>query len=357
MQTDARAPRRQGRSRLALVLVLTALGVAGWGSYLLWFRPAPEARGRIDDPHAGKGSSSSVDGPSGGPRAATGPQAAPPPPARREPATLDTLYARAGDAVRAGRPIVVTVHVCLCDNRQGIAPVSASLGDGDTPRTNLYWGAMFGLKTFFKQSRAWELLIESQRRDGDPDGMLEQAVFRHRVPAASRWPGVPAAQQVEMLLVARAWRGMPMENALGAFAADALGSAAWTVALPDGRTIDAGGAGHVVGFVGHNSLMNAAVRETNLFAAVNSPVASPPVGWFVLACKSDAYFTPHLARPHAVRLLATRQFMAPEAYTLAALLEAFAERQSAATLRDRAARAYARYQKITQAAALGVFVN
>jgi hypothetical protein len=42
---------------------------------------------------------------------------------------------------------VVHVFVALADNQhQGIVPVPAKLGNGDSPLTNLYWGATFGVK-------------------------------------------------------------------------------------------------------------------------------------------------------------------------------------------------------------------
>jgi hypothetical protein len=48
-----------------------------------------------------------------------------------------------------------TIHVIVawCDNEyQGIVPVPKHLGDGDNPATNLYWGATYGVKNFFKRS-------------------------------------------------------------------------------------------------------------------------------------------------------------------------------------------------------------
>jgi len=46
-----------------------------------------------------------------------------------------------------------TIHtyVALCDNQfQGIVPVPKNLGNGKDTRQNLYWGAMYGVKSFFK---------------------------------------------------------------------------------------------------------------------------------------------------------------------------------------------------------------
>ena len=47
----------------------------------------------------------------------------------------------------------IHVYVALCDNKnQGIVPVSKTLGNGQNPTTNLYWGAAYGIRTFFDRS-------------------------------------------------------------------------------------------------------------------------------------------------------------------------------------------------------------
>lgn len=49
---------------------------------------------------------------------------------------------------------VIHVFVALADNvNQGIVPVSATVGNGDNAKTNLYWGAAFGIRTFFSRNR------------------------------------------------------------------------------------------------------------------------------------------------------------------------------------------------------------
>src|SRR5262249_55809842 len=56
---------------------------------------------------------------------------------------------------------LIHVLVALCDNeRQGIVPVPARIGDGDDPANNLYWGARFGVKTFFKRANDWKSIAE-----------------------------------------------------------------------------------------------------------------------------------------------------------------------------------------------------
>ena len=89
---------------------------------------------------------------------------------------------------------VIHVFVVLCDNvNQGIVPVSASLGNGDNPATNLYWGAAFGVKTFFSKNKDWELVSETQNPSA---AILDRLIFKKKnadVEAAAR----PQVQRME----------------------------------------------------------------------------------------------------------------------------------------------------------------
>src|SRR5271156_5534262 len=79
----------------------------------------------------------------------------------------------------AQQPVrVVHVFVALADNQhQGIVPVPAKLGNGDAPASNLYWGAAFGVKSYFRASSDWMLLSSAP---GPEPAILERCVFRHR---------------------------------------------------------------------------------------------------------------------------------------------------------------------------------
>src|SRR5215510_767510 len=73
---------------------------------------------------------------------------------------------------------VIHVFVALADNvNQGIVPVSATLGNGDNATTNLYWGAAFGVRTFFTRNKDWELISVVPNPSAR---ILERCVFKHR---------------------------------------------------------------------------------------------------------------------------------------------------------------------------------
>jgi len=234
----------------------------------------------------------------------------------------------------AGRPLVVHVVVALCDNQhQGIVPVPKALGNGQDPKSNLYWGARYGLKTFLVRDAGWRPVPCDA---GLPEGMLERLVLTRQI---ARPGGATAAAY----LVAEAWDGRRIREAIGRFLEMAGGFRVqtWRVRY-GGRAVAfrGGGAAHVVAFVGHNGLMEFAAPEQP------KPVAeAPPRSAIVLACKSQPYFDGLLRGAGASRLLLTTGFMAPEAYALNAALKSWLGGATAAQCREAAAQAYHRYQK------------
>ena len=73
---------------------------------------------------------------------------------------------------------VIHVVVALCDNQyQGIVKVPAGIGNGQDARTNLYWGAGYGVKTHFNRSEEWIAQPASQATDTH---ILERAVWKHK---------------------------------------------------------------------------------------------------------------------------------------------------------------------------------
>jgi hypothetical protein len=229
---------------------------------------------------------------------------------------------------------VVHVYVALCDNKnQGIVKVSESLGNGQKPAVNLYWGAMYGVKTFFSKSPQWTAV--ASRTPAASPAVLERVVFRSK-----------AAPTV--IVVADAYDGAKMREALTDFLSAASGRGIVEVDA-GGTAVQAGGLSDLVAFVGHNGLMDMQLAETPERAGPN------PAGAVVLACKSRAYFLEPLRKAGCPALVTTTQLMAPEAYTLDAIIRSFAAGEAAETVARRAAAAYAAYQKCTVAAAEKMF--
>ncbi len=253
---------------------------------------------------------------------------------------LEAAAARRDADFESGAPMVAHVVVALCDNAsQGIVPVPAKLGDGDDPDSNLYWGAMYGVRGWFRRSRDWSSLPVNASKDSR---VLERALYRREI--------VRDGRRGELLLLAEAWQGKHIEGAIRNFLEINRGEHVETVMVGDSR-VDFGGASHVAVFVGHNGLMDFAAP-----ALPRSAVRAPAHASVVLACISDHYFSGLLAKD-SVPLLMTTGLMAPEAYTLDAALTSWFSGQSSLEVRHAAAGAYARYQKTSERAALRLFVT
>jgi len=245
--------------------------------------------------------------------------------------------ARAESAKQAREYKVVHVFVCLCDNEhQGIVKVSPSLGNGQDPKNNLYWGAMYGARTFFKRSPHWSII--QHNTPPKKKYILERVVFRSM--------GMGTA----VYIVADAYDGANMEEALSEFLSAAAGKSITEIDIKIIKKIQAGGYADMVCFVGHNGLM-----DIKLKSYPENKGAPNPDCAVVLACRSSSYFGEPLKKAKCKPLVTTTGLMAPEAYTLDAIIRSRTAGETAEATRKKAAEAYAKYQKIRESAALRLF--
>jgi len=77
----------------------------------------------------------------------------------------------------------------------------------------------------------------------------------------------------------------------------------------------------------------------------------------ILACASKSFFAPGLRPTGAQPLLWTTGLMAPEAYTLKAALDGWMAGESDEQIKQRAAEAYAKYQKLSVKSARRLFAS
>lgn len=233
---------------------------------------------------------------------------------------------------------VIHVFVALCDNmNQGIVPVSASLGNGDNPATNLYWGAAFGVKTFFSRSKDWELVAESQNPAA---GILARAIFKKR--------------DRDVFIVADAYRGKEISQAIWDFLEAASGKAGEELTVTRGArkfSFNTSGSSDLVAYVGHDGLMDFTLQSTPQVRDSRKRKA------IILACISKKYFAQPLERTGADPLLWTTNLMAPEAYILSAAIDGWLKQETGEQIRVRAAKAYNGYQNCGLKAASGLFAT
>lgn len=233
-----------------------------------------------------------------------------------------------------------TIHVtvALCDNKnQGIVPVPESLGNGEDPKNNLYWGAMYGVKTFFGGSDDWNMILCIKEPEG---AILERCVFKHRT--------------ANVYLVADAYKGIEIRKTVTDFLEYASGRKEKTVPVQsNGNSISlkVGGAANLVAYVGHDGLMD--------FQLETYPIKGDDAerDAIILACISKSFFLEPLRSAGANPVLWTTGLMAPEAYTLKSAIDGWILNESGEDIRLRAARAYDKYQDCGLNAARNLLVT
>lgn len=232
----------------------------------------------------------------------------------------------------------VHVFVALADNQhQGIVPVPAKLGNGEDAERNLYWGSAYGVKTFFTRSTDWARLTCVEKPEAE---ILERCVFKHRT--------------ANVYLVADAYRGVEIRQAILDFLDSASGDRAGTISVPTTAgavSTPIGGGANLVAYIGHDGLMDFQLPRIprNKNATHRDAV--------VLACASKQYFGAPVRSSGVYPLLWTTGLMAPEAYTLKSALDGWIAGESREQIRDRAAGAYDKYQKCGLHAAQRLLVS
>lgn len=229
---------------------------------------------------------------------------------------------------------LIHVFVALCDNKyQGIVPVPAGIGNGQQPRSNLYWGAGYGVHTYFSRSKDWQVIARetysiSVRKDSV---VLDRLLLRHR--------------RQGVYLLAEAFDGRNMKETITEFLGAAAGQLP-RVVKPEGRdSLYFGGNADLLAFVGHDGLMDFSLDQQFKGDTVNKRET------MILACYSKRFFGPHLQSTGAQPLLWTSGLMAPEAYTLYDAIDAWIARKPAKQIQQAAAKAYSTYQRCGMQAA------
>ena len=250
------------------------------------------------------------------------------------------VFSMLASVIPAQSQHVRTIHVfvALCDNEnQGIVPVPATLGKGTDPAHNLYWGALYGVKTYFSSSRFWRMISAIPNPQS---AIMERLIFKH--------------DSANVFLVADAWRGDKIKKTITDFLKASAGYSKDTLSVnlnAQQIKLPVGGAANLLAYAGHDGLMDFDISP------VPQKQDEKERETIVLACMSKNYFAPLFAITGAKPLLLTTGLMAPEAYTLAAALQGWIRNESAYEIRMRAARSYKKYQKCSLRAAQNLFSN
>ncbi|MCX8579250.1 hypothetical protein J3U35_07360 [Gilliamella sp. B2717] len=236
-------------------------------------------------------------------------------------------------------PKVIHVVVALCDNKyQGIAPVPAAIGNGQDPKNNLYWGAAYGFKTYFGKQKEWQVV---QINKPDDDKILEEIIYKHR--------------SKDVYLIAQAYNGKYIDDTIDDFIEYSAGKKQSSFTI-DNKKITAGGKADLVVYIGHNALMEWSwhkfLPDSWRWETLSNDAREQQKSRYaaVFACKSQKYFSKPLSRLGISPLILTMHLMAPEAYSVHAMIDAWLKGESKANIRLKVATAYSKYQKLNKPA-------
>ena len=272
----------------------------------------------------------------------------------RQNLSLDEWYTKTAKDIKEGKPLVISQYVAFCDNKyQGIVPVSKNLGNGNNTETNLYWGAGFGYRNFFKKDERWKL-VHSEKAGKIIAQLL---VFSRMVQPSGAWEKNGIKKPFNAYLIILGYKGKYIRKTVEDYLGALMGRSDFSLGLSNDKVIHGGSQSHLVAYAGHNYLMDLNDTGMRMIEKARKTSGKTAKAAMILACKSSQYFTPGICGKNVAVLVLTKDFMAPEAYTASAAYDAILYGQGQNSVLEGAVRAYARYQKISIRTAKRMFTN
>jgi hypothetical protein len=248
----------------------------------------------------------------------------------------DSSFTRLKKKVKFKKPLVVHALVPLCDNEhQGIVPVNKQLGDGMNLQTNLYWGAGYGVRSYFKKQLGWKMVHDSKPLN---EIVLQRVVFKKTY-----------SNGTQVYLVADGYRGDAMKKCLRDFLCSVSGIKNEMHMIDSTLLLPVYGYSDLLVFNGHDGLMDDTMKYYNNHDNRVRECA-------LIACYSYEFFERHLMHAHSYPIITTNGLLAPEAYALGALIDSWAMLQTGAEIRKSVANAYhSKHPSSSAGACLGLF--
>lgn len=239
--------------------------------------------------------------------------------------------------IRTQGHVTVTVHVCLAD--KGDSGVPKLMGDGSNPRQNLYWGARYGLETFFANDGDWKRVFED---NGDHKQIIRRTIFQKQAIPTTAWQdrGVTAPFNVYILM--NAWPSSEIAHAMQQPLRDALCEGVPTKISLAGGDLFFGSGSAMVGYVGRNYMLD---HYFDPVAPLASCRPSRQMGVFYACPRSAVVLHAPIVERGLYSVLFARTAIIPEGYLVDGLMNALMEGDLGDGFMTHAANQYARYQK------------
>lgn len=235
------------------------------------------------------------------------------------------IEANLKEKIATKQPLVVHIFVPLCDNEhQGIVPTTASLGNGFSLRSNLYWATTNGIKRYFKEKKQWQLL-QSIKNVYQDSVVLERVIFKRTYP-----------NQASVYIVADAYRGDKMLNTLNHFSRAMSNNYTNSILLPDSNRIEIHGGADLVVFNGHNGFLDFAPDTPTQY--YNTTKSQKDM--VAIACFANEYFEREALWAQAYPIVRAKSTLHPGAFIISAIIDDWAMLNSVETMRLSAGKAY-----------------
>ncbi|HPF39864.1 MAG TPA: hypothetical protein P5081_01815 [Phycisphaerae bacterium] len=247
---------------------------------------------------------------------------------------LPSLPATIAEDIQRHGYVSVTIHVGLFDRDAS----GATFANGDDPRTNLYWGALYGIDTHLPNAADWRRVHRDQGRD---EHIIARSVFQKHVTPSEHWVAFGVTRPFDVYVLANAWRHDHLVEAMEQPIRDAICGAVTQIPI-EGRLIEFAGASAVVGYVGQNHMLD---EYWDPLARLDGCHLTRRIGIFYAAPFSAAALHRPLEETGLYSVLFTRNRITPEAYVVDGILDALIVGDLDDGFVDSAAAQYARYQK------------
>lgn len=234
---------------------------------------------------------------------------------------FDLVLDRVQADMEAGSNMVAHVTVVLCTNRNKVTAIC----NEDNAKDNLYWGARWGVKTYFRKSKDWTTLPAPAAENPN---IVDRALFVKKDPIG--------ASNATLYILADVWRGGDARKATEHFLLMSSGENIEKFKVDD-QTLYAGGEAHVTAYLGHNTLK----KWSPDLKLRKNPMPSSAI---VLG-RHTTSFTPFIDQAGAFPLLTTKGVVTPEAYTLESAIIAWLTTTDPNKTLEQAAQTFADYQK------------
>lgn len=243
------------------------------------------------------------------------------------------------DAIRSDGRITVTVHVGLADAR--LLPGAASkFLNGSNHRTNLCWGALYGVETHMANAADWRRCYTDS---GDGNSIIRRVVFHRRVVPTDKWLALGVVEPFDVYVLACAWPASRVHEAMNAPIRDAATAQPLFIDI-DGLQIGFGGASAITGYLGPNAMNQGYWDPLN---GLVMAARREQIGLFYICSMSAVYLHDTLVKRGFYPVLFAREPIVPEAYLLDGMLKALLQGDLDNGFVESAAAHYAKYQKGT----------